>query len=171
MAHRRAGQHRPAMGQPLPGLGQAHRHMGAVPPQQPGHLAGDGIAFVQHHRHAAPARRQDRRRRDVTTAAEDRRHPAAANQGPRHPRGVEQLRQIPNLAQTSALQPAGPHRMQWIGGRHQLPFHAVGNPQPFHLPIGRQGFRHRQGWKEVATRAAGGNQEGWHGRWARARLT
>ena len=145
--------------------------MGAEPPQQPRHLAGNGIAFVQHHRHTAPARRQDRRCGDIATAAKHGRHTAAANQGPRHPGGVEQLRQIPNLAQTLALQPAGPHRMQWIGFRHQLPLHAVRNPQPFHLPIRWQGLRHRQRWKEVATRAAGGNQEGWHGIGARARLT
>ena len=82
LPHRRSRHHGAAAGQAGSGLGQAHRHLAAEPPQQAGHLARHGVALMQHHRHAGPAGRQDCGRSDVAAAGKNRCDAFAPDQPP-----------------------------------------------------------------------------------------
>ena len=172
LAHGGARDDRPAAGQAGGGLGQADGHPAAEPAQQAGHLAGHGIALVQHHRHAAPAGRQDGRSGDVAATGEHRLDALPADHAPHGTTGPQQLHQVPEFAQAPALEPAGPHRLEWIAAGHQLAFHPVGHAQPLDAPVRRHRIGHRQGWEQVAAGAAGSDQEPGHGcEGSRARLT
>jgi hypothetical protein len=102
--------------------------------QEPGHLAWHGIAFMQHHRHPAPAGRHDRRGGDVATGAEHRGDVLAANQAPHGLDGLEQLEQAEQLASALALEATAAHGVEGVALGHQLPLEAIGHPQPLHLP-------------------------------------
>ena len=78
-SHRRSGDQGLAARDPHRCRRQAHRHLLAEAPQQAGHPTGNGIGFMQNHRNAAPARRQDRRCGDVAPGGEHHRAPLASD--------------------------------------------------------------------------------------------
>ena len=126
---------------------------------------------MQHHGHAAPARRQDCRGSDVPAGAEDHADALAADQLAHTPAGPEQAQEVEQFLKAAPLQAAGVHGVERDIGGHQFGFEPVGHPQPLELPIGRQGPGHRQGREHMSAGAAGRDQQAGHGRGGKARLT
>ena len=89
---------------------------------------------MEHHRHPAPAGRQNCRGGDVATGAEDRGDVLAANQAPHGLDRLEQLEQAEHLAPTPALEATAAHGVEGVALGHQLPLESIGHPQPLHLP-------------------------------------
>ena len=145
--HRRAGDFRTTTAQIIRRLRQPKGYAGAKAAEQARDLAWDGIGFMQHHRTPAKPCRQDRRGCDVATGGEHNPALLLANQARDRPRAPEQLNQLFELAQTSALQATSPHREQGVAARNQLAFQAIGNPQPAHTPVIRHAIGNRQGRK------------------------
>ena len=162
--HRCTGDFRTATAQIISRLRQTKGHAGAKAAKQARDLAGDRIGFMQHHRTATEPCRQDRRGCDVATGGEDNSALLLANQACHRPGAPEQLNQLFELAQTSALQTTSPHGEQGIAARNQLAFQAIGNPHPADTPAVRHAISNRQGRKQMAASAAGCNQEPRHGR-------
>ena len=108
--HRCAGDFRTATAQIVGRLRQPKSYAGAKTAKQTRDLTWDRIGFMQHHRTAAEPCRQDRRGGDVATGGEHNPALLFANQARDGPRAPEQLNQLLEFAQTSALQATSPHR-------------------------------------------------------------
>jgi hypothetical protein len=101
---------------------------------------------------------------DVAAGGEHHRHLPPADQSAHRSAAADQLQQLQQLAQATALQATGLDGGEGVTVGHQLALQPVGDPQPVDLPAVGQAIGHRQGRKQVTTGAAGGDQEPGHGR-------
>ena len=142
-AHRRSSHDRLAAGDAPGGGRQTDGHLGAGASQQPGHPAGDGIGFMQHHRNAAPAGPKDGRGGDVAPRCEHHIDAIASNQPANVATGRQQAEQLNHFLQAPPLQAASLHGGERVALGNQGGFEPIRYPEPAHGPAVRKRIRNR----------------------------